>query len=247
MTLLGHGVHISSPQPIPEAIAWHTVPAQLSALRKMLRDAQTAREEVEVELCQHLQSLAEAIAIRLKDLRQQTSDETAILVERFDALEQAGQTQLLATQERLDGLAESNKTAFLSLGKYLDGLDEDQQARLDEERKLTTQRLDSLEKAGQALACAQHDQLGELGAALASTFEQGLKRLDETQQARLDAEQERSVQQFDGLHLHLLAAEAAWKKSDAALTERIQQLEKAPLKRFWIWLTRKGRKNGETL
>ncbi|KKL05232.1 hypothetical protein LCGC14_2608130 [marine sediment metagenome] len=39
MTTLGHGVHITAPQPIEEAIAWHTIPAQLSALRKQLTDA----------------------------------------------------------------------------------------------------------------------------------------------------------------------------------------------------------------
>ena len=173
MTLLGRGVHITSPQPIPEAIAWHTVPAQLSALRKQLRDAQNGRQEAYRSLDKRHVELRQHIIAQVEALQQQLEESTDALGQRFDALEQAGQ----------------------------------------------------------ALACAQHDQLGELGAALANTFHQGLDSLDKAQQGRLE---------FEGVQvLQQVAA--------TALSERLDRLEQPLLKRLWRWLTNPWRKNGKTL
>ena len=144
MSNLGMGVHIAPPQPIEEAIAWHTVPAQLSALRKMLRDAETSREALAMAADEFLENVGRDITARLKELRQQVADKTVTLVERLDSLEQAGQAQFIALKGRVIGLGEAQAAAFTAIDERLDRLDEAQQARLDDERKLTTQRLDAM-------------------------------------------------------------------------------------------------------
>ncbi|KKM92894.1 hypothetical protein LCGC14_1213930 [marine sediment metagenome] len=189
MSNLGHGVHIAPPQPIEEAIAWHTVPAQLSALRKMLRDAQTDREAVASATAEHLEKLAWDFTQWLSTLQKQTTEEAG------------------------------------KLG----------------------QRLLGLEQAGQALACAQHDQLGELGAALTNTFHQGLDSLDKAQQARLEDERKLTTKQINAILKLVEGVDTVHAARNVLLSDRIHQLEQAPLKCFWRWLTRKGKKNGSTL
>ena len=115
MSHLGMGVHITPPQPLEEAIAWHTVPAQLSALRKMLRDADTLQQAGMGEVSKWL-----------------------------DGLKLGGQAQFAALKGRVIGLGEAQAAAFAAIDEHLDRLDEAQQARLDEERKLTTQRLEAM-------------------------------------------------------------------------------------------------------
>ena len=186
MSNLGHGVHITPPQPIAEAIAWHTVPAQLSALRKMLRDAQTDRERILGVMASNFKTLFDVLTDRIEGLQQQLEESTDALGQRFDALEQAGQ----------------------------------------------------------ALACAQHDQLGELGAALANTFHQGLNSLDKAQQARLDDERKLTTQRLDAMHDEFEGVQVIQQVAAAVLSERIDRLEQTLWKRLWRWLTRPWRRNG---
>ena len=189
MTLLGHGVHITPPQPIEEAIAWHTVPAQLSALRKLLRDAERDREAKHDAATSNFNNALLDLTGHLEALRQELLIEVNTIGGR---LEQVGQAQFLALQEQVNGLGKYLKDSFILLGRSLDSLDEGQKARLDDERRLTTQRLDAVLKL---------------------------------------------VEGVDTVHA----------ARNVLLSERIHQLEQAPLKRFWRWLTRKERKNGSTL
>ncbi|KKK49748.1 hypothetical protein LCGC14_3131930, partial [marine sediment metagenome] len=107
MTLLGHGVHIAPPQPIEEVIAWHTVPAQLSALRKMLRDAETSRQGIVNLLGERLDELERTTKEWFECVRLEVRLKATQLGERFDTLEQAGQAQFIALKGRVIGLGEA--------------------------------------------------------------------------------------------------------------------------------------------
>jgi len=192
MTLLGHGVHIAPPQPIEEVIAWHTVPAQLSALRKMLRDAETSRQGIVNLLGERLDELERTTKEWFECVRLEVRLKATQLGERLDSLEQAGQAQFIALKGRVIGLGEAQTAAFAVIDEHLDRLDKAQQARLAEERKLTTQRLEAMH--------------GE----------------------------------FEGVQVIQQVVATS-------LSERLDRLEQAPLKRFWRWLTRQERKNGSTL
>ena len=192
MTLLGHGVHITSPQPIAEAIAWHTVPAQLSALRKLLRDAETSRQAVTVASMERLEELERTTKEWFECVRLEVRLKATQLGEHLDSIEDAGHAEFLVLDDRLSALDTTQRTLFDVVVERLDSLDKAQQARLEDERVLTTQRLDAVLKL---------------------------------------------VEGVDTVHA----------ARNVLLSERIHQLEQAPLKRFWRWLTRKERKNGPTL
>ena len=104
MTLLGHGVHITPPQPIAEAIAWHTVPAQLSALRKQLRDAETSRKAVMGEVGRYLDGLDEGQKARLEDERKLTAQRLEAMHEEFEGVRVLQQVADTVLSERLDRL-----------------------------------------------------------------------------------------------------------------------------------------------
>jgi hypothetical protein len=200
-----------------------------------------------VLLQEHIDALDKVLSARLKDLQEQSAHNTATIDEHLDSLEDAGQAQLLALQKQVDGLGKYLKDSFILLGRSLDSLDKAQQARLDDERKLTTQRLEALEKFCQAgfqdLQARQKVSSANVGVRL--------DHLDDVQRDRLRealaAERGWSARQFEALQRQVALGIENTQKDASALSERIHQLEQAPLKRFWRWLTRKGRKNGSTL
>ena len=104
MTLLGHGVHITAPQPTEEAIAWHTVPAQLNALRKQLRDAETSRQGVMGEVGRYLDGLDEGQKARLEDERKLTTQRLKAMHEEFEGVQVLQQVADTVLSERLDRL-----------------------------------------------------------------------------------------------------------------------------------------------
>ena len=189
MSNLRHGVHITPPQPIEEAIAWHTVPAQLSALRKQLRDAETSRQAVAVASMERLEELERATKEWFEVLRLELRRGVVAL---SDQLERTAKAHFQSLQRQMDSLGTAQQSLFFDINEHLDRLDEAQEVRLEKamiaERKLTARGFEDV-------------QLGLMG--VSSTID--------------------------------------------ALSGRIHQLEQAPLKRFWRWLTRKGRKNGPTI
>jgi hypothetical protein len=199
-------------------------------------------------LGERIEQLGQDIAAQVEASQQQL---TEMIVQLDKRLETTSQARFQALKRQVTELDTLQRNLFAAVGIRLDHLDDIHRDRLREafaaERKLTTQKLDALQQVGQTLACAQHDQLGELGAALANTFEQGLNRLNEAQQARLTEERALTTQRLEALDLQLAAGIEDAQENAAALNERVQQLEQAPLKRFWRWLTRQGRKNGKTL
>ena len=192
MSHIGMGVHITPPQPIEEAIAWHTVPAQLSALRKMLRDAETSRYATSETATSNLNNVFLALTGQLEALQRQLSIGVDRIDARWSASMQAARAQFQTLEDRLSALDTTQRTLFDVAMEQLDSLDKAQQARLDKERVLTTQKLEALLKL---------------------------------------------VEGIDTVHA----------ARNVLLSDRVHQLEQAPLKRFWRWLTRQERKNGSTL